>query len=302
MSNEDIVLEIQNNINVTDNLARLYEMNQGLMKVIIKPYLRCFDEEDLMQECYFALYDAVKAFDYQRNTRFSTYLVNHVHWSMVQYFANNRHMKKIPDYAYREIRKYHKYKNEFKEEHGYYPSTKEICDELNIDVDKIGTLERLISERECTSLDSTITDSDGEVLSVYNSLDSGVNVENQILDSVSNDELWNEVNKLDEEQRDIIIAHFKNNVPYSELEEKVNRNKLYRLLRAAYSVLKENDYVRAIAESYGFNSSDAYRGGVSSFKKSFTSSTEQAALRNIRIEEQLNKSQSLYDSIMSLVV
>lgn len=58
MSNEEIVQEIQNGINVTENMELLYRQNMPLIRRFIKPYSHYENMEDLEQESYFGLFSA----------------------------------------------------------------------------------------------------------------------------------------------------------------------------------------------------------------------------------------------------
>ena len=63
MTNEQIVEEIRNGYSATDNMQLLYEKNLPLIKKFIKPYTAYENQEDLLQESYFGLWEAVKRYE-----------------------------------------------------------------------------------------------------------------------------------------------------------------------------------------------------------------------------------------------
>lgn len=81
MSNEELAQLIQGGH--TEYMAQLWEQQQGLLRKLSSRYLwrarrMCYDMEDLMQECYFALADAVAAYDPAKGWTFNSYIGYHV--------------------------------------------------------------------------------------------------------------------------------------------------------------------------------------------------------------------------------
>lgn len=67
MTNEQIVEEIRNGVSVTANMERLYMDNLPLIKKFIKPYTSHEPEEDLLQEAFFGLLEAIKHYGTSKN-------------------------------------------------------------------------------------------------------------------------------------------------------------------------------------------------------------------------------------------
>ena len=59
MTNEQLVEKIRNGYSVTDNMQALYQNNLPIIKQIVKPYAVYEPMEDLLQEVYFGLCEAV---------------------------------------------------------------------------------------------------------------------------------------------------------------------------------------------------------------------------------------------------
>ena len=73
MTNEQIVEKIRNGYSVTENMQLLYERNLPLIKRMIKPYTAYENTEDLLQESYLGLWEAVQHYETSENVLFMTY-------------------------------------------------------------------------------------------------------------------------------------------------------------------------------------------------------------------------------------
>lgn len=85
MTNEQIVSEIRNGYSVTDYMQLLYESNLPLIKKFIKPYAAYEPMEDLVQESYFGLWEAVQHYETSANVRFMTYAEYWIRQSVQRY-------------------------------------------------------------------------------------------------------------------------------------------------------------------------------------------------------------------------
>ena len=85
MTNEQIVSEIRNGYSVTDYMQLLYESNLPLIKKFIKLYAAYEPMEDLLQESYFGLWEAVQHYETSANVRFMTYAEYWIRQSVQRY-------------------------------------------------------------------------------------------------------------------------------------------------------------------------------------------------------------------------
>lgn len=77
IDNETLVKRIQQGENVNDNMMQLYNQNIGLLYRALKRYNgydNIIDKDDLMQEAYIYLYEAVSRYEANKGVRFTTYL------------------------------------------------------------------------------------------------------------------------------------------------------------------------------------------------------------------------------------
>lgn len=63
MDNEQLVVRIQAGENVAENMLKLYNQNRGFLVVMAKKYQGIAEQEDLLQEGYIGLSEAVSRFD-----------------------------------------------------------------------------------------------------------------------------------------------------------------------------------------------------------------------------------------------
>jgi RNA polymerase sigma factor (sigma-70 family) len=95
MTNEEIVADIKKGILVKENMEKLFTNNLPLIKKTIKQYAFIEAEEDLLQECYFALLQAVEQYRNDKNAKFITYLLLCVKWRIAKYIKNSGNMSHI---------------------------------------------------------------------------------------------------------------------------------------------------------------------------------------------------------------
>lgn len=105
MTNEQIVTEIRNGYSVTDNMQLLYESNLPLIKRFLKPYEPI---EDLLQEAYFGLVEAVQHYETSKNVRFMTYAEYWIRQSVQRYLEKCGSDIKIPSHTRQKIARYKK--------------------------------------------------------------------------------------------------------------------------------------------------------------------------------------------------
>ena len=99
MTNEQIVSEIRNGYSVTDYMQLLYESNLPLIKKFIKPYAAYEPMEDLLQESYFGLWEAVQHYETSANVRFMTYAEYWIRQSVQRYLEKCGSTVRIPSHT-----------------------------------------------------------------------------------------------------------------------------------------------------------------------------------------------------------
>lgn len=163
MTNEQIVSEIRNGYSVTDYMQLLYESNLPLIKKFIKPYTAYEPMEDLLQEAYFGLWEAVQHYETSANVRFMTYAEYWIRQSVQRYLEKCGSTVRIPSHTRQKIARYKKTVQELEQELGRVPTDNEIADKMRVSVGLLAELR--IQMQGIASLDTPLADDNSLTLS-----------------------------------------------------------------------------------------------------------------------------------------
>src|SRR5690554_1151309 len=106
MTNEELVEQIQRGINQSDNIEQLYQQNRGYIFTIAKRYAHVCDTEDLMQEAYFGLYEAVQRYENSAGVLFMSYAAFWIKQAIIGYLENNGLTVRMPSHIYNKVIRY----------------------------------------------------------------------------------------------------------------------------------------------------------------------------------------------------
>lgn len=326
MSNEELVTLIQSGVDVQHNMGELYQQTKNFIYSIIYPYAKnmgssipykdngkptkerpttVLEKEDLMQETYFALQQAVDGYDASKGFLFTTYLTRWIKSKTKRYVLDNNTLKRIPEHELMLMSKYHKFIREYKLEQQEEPSEKEIMDALDITEKKLHELIKCIHESNIQSIDSVIPGTDSMTITetVADDYDLEADVLGRIEVEQGKQELWDAVDELDERQQTVIVGRYKNNLTQGEVSKTVgvSLSRIGQIEQKALRVLRKKEKVQRLAEEFGYDCSIAYRRGVGRFKNTNTSSTEWVALKHIELEQKNASLNDMFDKIMMMV-
>ena len=296
MSNEMLVREIKQGINAKDNLDKLYKNNKGFIFKMVNKYKGYGELDDLEQEAFIGMYNAIEPYDETKGYKFLTYASHHIKQAITRYIDNNSNTIRLPVHMVQLIQRYKKVRNYFKVNLQREPTEKEYCIHLNLDTEQLEDVKKSLHRyNRLKSLDGQITGSDGDTMTLGQVVPDNVDVENQVINKSMDDkvkvELWEIVKReCDTESNQAIIHRYKDNLTLNESGEAMGitkeavrqwQNKGLRKLRTP-RVRKE------LQEKFEINIASVYRGsGIGSFNHDFTSSTERVALRNLELEKSL---------------
>lgn len=122
---------IRNGVSVTVNMERLYMDNLPLIKKLIKPYTNYEPEEELLQEAYFGLCEAVQHYETSENVRFMTYAGYWIRQYVLRYVENCGSVIRLPANIRQKISHYKKNVQEYQQTYGRMPTDQEMA-ELSI--------------------------------------------------------------------------------------------------------------------------------------------------------------------------
>lgn len=210
MTNEELVAEIKAGKNERENMTELWQQNEGFVKQKAHRYRFYAELDDLMQESYIALYDAVQKFDPAVGTKFITFLSYCLDTAMSRYIST-QNVIRLPVVEDVRIRKYNKAVNEIYTNTGRAPVREEIKAHLGVSDEEIEKIEKNARIRHVASLDKAQLDDDDrytlkEVLPDDN--DDLELVEESIYRKALKETIWKVVDTLPAEQGEVIRQRY----------------------------------------------------------------------------------------------
>lgn len=284
MTNEELVAEIQQSINVKDNMQQLYMQNKPLISKFVKPYSEYAEYDDLMQEAYFGLQKAVERYEPKEGAMFISYAMYWIKSAVSKYVSDSGNTKRISNHMIQKIYRYRKFLGQYASMNQGLPTDDVICKELEINQRCLNSIRKTIHEMNCISIDEFVPGSDD--FSVGDTIADDTNIEEDIVESAARQKaaimLWNMVEQLSERQKGILIDRYKKNMTLEQIGEQqgVTSERIRQLEQKGIDALKKKAELKAIAAVYDYFP-DAYKGGVGRFKSTGTSSTEYCAIKRI---------------------
>lgn len=284
MTNEQLVVLIgAGNDKDGSLMLKLWEQNQGLICMLAKKYNYLADEEDLYQEGYFGLCEAVEHWDPDRGGSFSTVLFQYARLAMWRYCENNGTIR-LPIGAGARVRKYEKLRTAFRIKMGREPTDQELCYYLDVSKEILERIRKDAQVGKLASLDKSV--GEDQDTSLGDLLPNERDMEGEVLDHVSQNELrkviWPLVDSLPGKIPRVLHARYEERKTLKEIGEEegccldnirqIERKGIYELRKSHRARLLQpflDEYIEA----------EAYRGnGIEKFNLTWTSSTERTAL------------------------
>lgn len=282
MENEELVTAIQNGTDCQNNMERLYLQNKGFMLKAARKYAAFADIDDLMQEAYLGLDNAVITFDNTRGAKFTTHLFYHLKAAFFRFIEQNTVAMSARDFEL--LTKYKRIMTDSL-------SDWEICATLNINRQQLQILKIMYSEITCISLNECYGDTDNQEGCLQDVIPSDENIEEKCIEDIAEQEaareLWSEVERLGGKQSQIIKARYRdmNTRSTAAVNIGVSFNEARELERKALAALRKRRKLLELAEIYECL---IYRGtGLSAFRSRQMSNVEYVTLKKLEVEEQL---------------
>lgn len=284
MSNEELVEQIQKGINVSVNMEQLYLQNKGVIYKIARRYSNYVNIEDLMQEGYIGLHEAVSKYSSDREVKFITYASFWLQRAMESCLERQGGVVRAPRDLNQMITKYKRAVNSVEKQTGKEPSDKELCLSLGISQISLNNVKWYIScFSNLESLEEAILDTEG--LTLCDAIPGNDDVENEVINKiVHNDisDLWNIVDmNTNAQEYEVICLRYRNNMTLQAIGDKlgITREGVRKIENKCLRKLRVPRIRRLLEDDFDLVESMAYRGSVSIFKNTWTSSTERAALK-----------------------
>ncbi len=286
MTNEQLVCRIQAGEDVAENMKLLYDQVKAFIHMMAIKYQSSGMVEDLEQEGYLALYPAIDGYDPARGVTFLTYAENWIRQRMQRYLQMNGSNIRLSFGRDAKVNKYKRSKMRFVQNHGRYPTDLEMARILGISQKDVQKLREYETMPKHISLDSPVEGKDGQFSTVGDQIASGENFEDDIIDQIEykqlQDTLWPLVDALPGKQGSVIRARYQNNMSLPEIVEYtgIEKKEVQKLQAKALNGLRKPNsrgkLRRFLPEAM---ERMAYQGGFDAFNRTWTSSTERAALK-----------------------
>lgn len=293
MTNEELVEQIQQGINVQGNLTTLYEQNQRFIYKMAKPFMKYADPDDILQEAYLGFHDAVFAYK-PGDAVFISYLPYRIRKHCIKYLEDTSNTKRIPSSRLNEIRKYQHFFHQFRNEHGTDPDDKTIMDALGLSQVKLDRIRQTIYEQNCISIHEPVAGTEDAALEdlLEDGTDIAANVEEQMMQEYTRKVLDEAIAGLPSNQAEVITSRYWNDESQVQVAEKMECSSAWvsQLEKKALNRLKAVHSVERLLEQYGYDSQLAYRR------------PERLAIKRIRIEEKLKRYEDKLDDIFSEIM
>ena len=176
MDNEQLVVRIQSGENEAENMLQLWQQNRGFIAAIARKYTSLAEMEDLEQEGYIGLCEAVRHYEPDKDVKFISYAAFWIRQAMRRYVDNCGAVVRLPSNMVDWIRAYKRAVGQYKQAYGEWPSDEALCWLLDISHKKLQEIQQAARMGDMGSLDAPIETEDGE-LSVMDMVSSGKDLE-----------------------------------------------------------------------------------------------------------------------------
>lgn len=283
-SNEQLVIQIKAGIDVADNMLQLWQQNNGYIAAIAKRFRGYEDMEDLMQQGYIGLHRAVDGYNQEEGVSFINYAGYWIRQSMQRYIEDCGSVVRIPVNLRTKIGQYKKLTISFQSTFGRKPTDREACYYLGVGCERLEDIKKAVAMDDMGSLDVPIGESDEG--SMYDLLPGQESQEEEIVDRLQDeqlrDTLWSMVDDLPGQQPAVIRMRYLEGKTLKETGEAAGLTveQTRQMQSKALHSLRDPRRTRVLRELvYGDTYSKALKGnGVEHFNRTWTSSTERAAL------------------------
>lgn len=284
MTNEQLAACIK--AGETDRMEELYSQVRRFIHGIAWKYRTAAELEDLKQEGFLALYDAVRGYEPEAGNSFLGYAAYWIEARIRRFIQKNSSLR-VPSGRQEKAGQLTRFREEFEKENGRKPTEWETCCFLRITLEEYQEREKTAFLGHCMSLDAPITDQEGEGLTLADTVAASGNLEEDTVERMHAQELketlWGMVDSLEEKQPEIIRARYQEGKTLREIAEaqgiqveavRQQQNKALRTLRNPRNanrlrILWEDDKIYQMALK---------GNGAKRFRETWTSSTERAAL------------------------
>lgn len=292
MTNEQLAIRIKAGIDVANNMLQLWQQNRGFIHKIVNQYKAYAEEDDLEQEGYLGLCAAVYHYNPDEGVTFIHYASFWIKQYIARYIRGNGTVR-LPEFMQGRIREYNKMVQKWQQNYHRKPTDEEICHFLDLSWEMLENLRKAAQMVQIGSLDVPVGE-EGDC-SMYDLLPSAMDEEEQTIEKIQHEQLCAVlcplVDSLPGQQPQVIRARYQDNMTFREIAEdqgvsvEMARQRERQGLRELRKPSKSKLLRPFLPDDNRIYSMGLQGNGVGSFNRTWTSSTERAALRDWELEE-----------------
>lgn len=284
-TNECIVAAVQAGDNEAENMFQLWKQNRGFIAMIARRYSAGAEMEDLEQEGYIALCEAVPHYSPDRGASFISYAAFWIKRRM-RICADNNRTVRLSFNAGDEVRQYQKIMREYRQEYGCDPSDRELCGFLYVSREKLDQIRKAAQMGQIRSLGEPVQSMDGDI-SIGDTVASSEDMEEDTIREIDKErmkrELWLAVDQLPGDLPAAVRLRYKDRLTLEKTGQAlgVNRERARQLESKAMRILRQPHrcrVFRAYFEEY-LSAAPIHHVGVKRYLETWESEVEREALR-----------------------
>lgn len=289
LTNEQLVTRIrEGGDGVCYALEQLWNQNQGLIQDYVKKYRGLAECEDLTQESYIALCDAVDNYKPEESA-FSTYFGFWLSSRLMKYCRNNTGPLRIPEWRHSTLYHFRKTESEFEQKFHRKPTRSELQRLLQVTDQELNQLFLLDIAITPASLSAPIKSDEGEEVTLEDTIADPSNMADGVIDQEyqrqMNEAIREELQKLPTDQADSIRLVYLEGFTMDKAGELLDipRHRVQASIRRGFKALRGTParrlrpFISEVAEA------TAYKGSLQRFKNTGFSSTEKAVFKDLHI-------------------
>lgn len=285
MTNEQLAYRIRAEENTADNMVQLWQQNRAFIGKIALKYSKYAEMDDLKQEGYIALCEAVRHYDTDYNVPFINYAAYHIKQRMQRYIEDNGNCIRIPSNMYNQMRKYKKIVSDFEKLYNRKPKDAEIRSFLGVGKETLESIKQAVLTGQIQSLSTPIGEE--ESCCLEDMVSSGEDLEEEVTRRLDRERMCRDllemVNSLPDQQSEVIKSRYLEGKTLREVGEMQGRSiervrqieqNAFRKMRLPQKCKK----LRSYHEVY-LSAAPVRHVGVRQFQRTWESEVEREALR-----------------------
>ena len=258
MDNETLVLKIQQGEDIKKNMQQLYDQNYYLLRKTAKKYSNIdsmTDIDDLMQELYIPLYEAVISYKQGNGATFISYALVCISRHLKKYLDDVGRVVRVPVHEQQKIYKYNQVSSYFMRTQNRKPTDRELMVYLELTQKQLDSLKRSMGIMSVSSTEEIIQ----EDIKIGDTIADDAADMAQVEDKIDKDRLtvtlWAAVSEAvtDPKNYQVIEDRYKRGCTLKECGERLGVNGESARVRESKAMrqMRNNKRIKEIGEAEG---------------------------------------------------